>query len=221
MTARVVTSDHGVTVIGAGAAGPADLREALAVAPQLVAADGGADQALAQGHKPDWVIGDMDSISDNARQRIAADRIVAVAEQDSTDFAKCLTRIAAPFVMAVGFAGWRLDHTLAVLNTMVRLTQPPVILLTQADVVFAAPPRLTLPLEPGTRVSLWPMGPARGSSTGLEWPIEGIDFAADRAVGTSNRATGPVSLQLQGPMLLMLPRKTLATVLGALQLPRP
>lgn len=221
MSLPLVRSEHGVTVIGGGLAGEADLREALAVAPQLVAADGGADRALAQGREPDWVIGDMDSISADARRRIAADRIVAVAEQDSTDFAKCLTRIAAPFVMAVGFAGRRLDHTLAVLNTMVRLTQPPVILLTHGDVVFRAPPRLTLPLEPGTRVSLWPMGPARGISTGLEWPIEGIDFAADRAVGTSNRATGPVNLQLQGPMLLMLPRDRLATVLHALDLPRP
>lgn len=221
MTGKLVSSERGVTVIGGGLAGEADLREALAVAPQLVAADGGADRALAQGHEPDWVIGDMDSISADARRRIAAGRIVAVAEQDSTDFAKCLTRIAAPFVMAVGFAGRRLDHTLAVLNTMVRLAHPPVILLTQGDVVFRAPPRLTLPLIPGTRVSLWPMGPARGISTGLEWPIEGIDFAADREIGTSNRATGPVSLQVQGPMLLMLPRDRLATVLQALDLPRP
>ncbi len=65
---------------------------------------------------------------------------------------------------------------------------------------------------PGTRVSLYPMGPARGSSQGLEWPIDGIDFAPGQRVGTSNRATGLVSLRVQGPMLLMLPRDCLGTV---------
>ena len=78
------------------------------------------------------------------------------------------------------------------------------------------PPRLTLPLMPGTRVSLYPMGPARGTSQGLEWPIDGILFAPGGRVGTSNRATGLVSLRMEGPMLVMLPRSCLGTVLTAL-----
>lgn len=221
MIPPLVIADRGVTVIGGGAVAPQDLGLALEVAPLLVAADSGADRALSLGEAPDWVIGDMDSISPGARRLIPAERIVQVAEQDSTDFTKCLTRIAAPFVMAVGFAGLRLDHTLAALNTMARVPRPPVILLTSDDIVFVAPPRLTLPLMPGTRVSLYPMGPARGISTGLEWPIEGLDFAPDRRVGTSNRATGLVTLRLEGTMLLMLPRDALATVMTALRLPRP
>lgn len=221
MIPPLVIADRGVTVIGGGAVAPQDLGLALEVAPLLVAADSGADRALSLGEAPDWVIGDMDSISADARRLIPAERIVQVVEQDSTDFTKCLTRIAAPFVMAVGFAGLRLDHTLAALNTMARVPRPPVILLTSDDIVFVAPPRLTLPLMPGTRVSLYPMGPARGVSTGLEWPIEGLDFAPDRRVGTSNRATGLVTLRLEGTMLLMLPRDALATVMTALRLPRP
>lgn len=221
MISPLVISDRGVTVIGAGAVTAGDLGQALAVAPQLVAADGGADRALALGKPPDWVIGDMDSLGDGARRLIPAERIVQVAEQDSTDFAKCLARIAAPFVMAVGFAGLRLDHTLAALNTMARVSRPPVILLAPEDLVFVAPSRLTLPLMPGTRVSLYPMGPARGISTGLEWPIEGLEFAPGGRVGTSNRAAGLVTLRLEGTMLLMLPRDTLGTVLTALRLPKP
>lgn len=219
MIPPLVISDRGVTVIGGGVATPYDLQTALAVAPTLVAADGGADRALALGQPPDWVIGDLDSITTSARRLIPSGRICHVAEQDSTDFAKCLTRIAAPFVMAVGFAGLRLDHTLSVLTTMASTPRPFVILLASDDVVFVAPPRLTLPLMPGTRVSLYPMGPARGISTGLEWPIEGIEFAPGGRVGTSNRANGVVTLRIEGKMLLMLPRSTLASVMTALRLP--
>lgn len=215
-----VISDRGVTIIGGGLVSRAELDLAIGVAPLLVAADGGADRALALGEAPDWVIGDLDSITDAARRLIPESRIVEVAEQDSTDFTKCLTRIAAPFVIAVGFAGRRLDHTLAVLNTLSRITRPPVILLASDDIVFLAPPRLTLPLMPGTRVSLFPMGPARGVSTGLEWPIEGLEFAPGARCGTSNRATGLVTLRIEGQMLIMLPRDALGTVMTALRLPK-
>jgi thiamine pyrophosphokinase len=220
MNPPVVITDQGVTIIGGGAVCEEDLDTALAVAPVLVAADGGADRALALGQPPDWVIGDLDSIGPATRDKIPKERIVHVAEQESTDFSKCLTRIAAPFVMAVGFAGFRLDHTLAALTAMATTPRPPVIMLASDDLVFVAPPRLTLPLMPQTRVSLYPMGPARGVSTGLEWPIEGLEFAPGTRVGTSNRATGLVTMRIEGKMLVMLPRDTLGSVLTALKLPK-
>ena len=49
-----------------------DLKAALAHAPCLVAADGGADRALALGQVPDAVIGDLDSISAVAQARLGA-----------------------------------------------------------------------------------------------------------------------------------------------------
>lgn len=216
MPDRRIRHDRGVTVIGGGAVAPADLEQALAVAPLLVAADGGADRALSLGQPPDWVIGDMDSISAPARRLIPAERVLEISEQDSTDFAKCLGRIDAPLIMTVGFAGLRLDHTLAALTVMARPHGARVVMLAPEDVVMLCPPRLTLPLMPGTRVSLFPMGPARGTSQGLEWPIDGIDFAPGGRVGTSNRALGLVSLRMEGPMLIMLPRGCLGTVLTAL-----
>lgn len=165
-------------------------------------------------------IGDFDSISDAARQALGPDRLTHVAEQDSTDFAKALGRISADFVLAIGFSGRRLDHTLAALTVMIRHPGPPCIMLAAEDIAFAAPARLDLPLAPATRVSLFPMGPARGTSTGLKWPIDGIEFTPADRVGTSNEALGPVSLQLDGPMLVMLPRDCLDLALRALSGPR-
>lgn len=213
---RLVSSPGGVTLIGGGAVGPGDLDLALARAPLLVAADSGADAAVAAGHLPDAVIGDLDSIAPEVQAAIPPARLHRVAEQDSTDFEKCLTRIAARFVIAVGFSGRRLDHTLAALTVMARVPAPPVLMIAAEDVVFLCPPRLSLPLAAGTRVSLWPMGTVRGSSTGLRWPIDGIEFSPAGRVGTSNEALGEVQVAIDGQMLMLLPRGQLDLALRAL-----
>lgn len=220
MIPPLVITDQGVTVVGGGAIKPVELMTALSVAPTLIAADGGADRALSLGQSPDLVIGDLDSISSAARDIIEPEKIIHVAEQESTDFAKCLSRISAPFVVAVGFTGLRLDHTLAAISTMAQFSHLNIIMLSSEDVSFIAPPSLTLPLMPGTRLSLYPLAPSRGVSSGLEWPIEGIEFAPGVTTGTSNQANGIVTLHIDGQMLIILPRDCLPTILTALKLPK-
>lgn len=205
-----------VTLIGGGPFARADLDAALALAPAVAAADGGADQALAHGLMPQAVWGDFDSLSADARRAIPAQSLHRIAEQDSTDFEKCLSRIDAPLIVAVGFAGARHDHFLAALSTLVRGIGPPCIMIADDDVIAACPPRIALDLAPGTRLSLFPMGRAQGTSQGLAWPIDGLVFAPDSRVGTSNRADGPVRLTMQGPMLLILPRAELPALARAL-----
>lgn len=216
MSATLASTSGGVTLIGGGTVARGDLERALSLAPLLVAADGGADLALSFGHVPQKAIGDFDSISQSARDALGPDRLIHISEQDSTDFGKALSRIEAGFVLAVGFAGLRLDHTLAALNVMIRHPAPPCVMLAGEDIAFLAPPRLSLPLAAGTRVSLFPMGPARGESLGLRWPVDGIAFAPDGAVGTSNEATGPVTLRSRGPLLVMLPRDCLDQAVAAI-----
>lgn len=205
-----LASARPVTLIGGAPVGRAELDQALQLAPVVVAADSGADIALGHGLVPRAVWGDFDSISARARSQIPPANQHPIAEQDSTDFEKCLSRIDAPFVVGLGFSGTRHDHFLAVLNVLARGVGPPCLLLAGDDVITLAPPRLMLDLAPGTRVSLFPMGPATGHSQGLEWPIDGLDLSPTGRVGTSNKATGPVTLECQGPLLLILPRLELA-----------
>jgi thiamine pyrophosphokinase len=210
----VLSSDGPVLLVGGGPVTAQDIDDAGGRDRPVVAADGGADRALALGLRPDAVIGDMDSLSADARATLG-DAVHPVAEQDSTDFEKCLTRIAAPLVLAVGFGGGRLDHALAVFNTLSRLPARRCIVLAAREVVTLAPPRIALDLAAGTRVSLFPVAPVTGTSRGLRWPIDGIGFAPGGVIGTSNRADGPVDLAIDAPgMLLMLPRRCL-TVLRA------
>ncbi|WP_179379024.1 thiamine diphosphokinase [Jannaschia marina] len=208
------------TLVGGAPVSTQVLKIALTHGPRVVAVDGGADTLLAAGVMPDLVVGDLDSISGTARDAYA-DRLHHIAEQDSTDFAKALRTSPAPFSIGVGFIGARVDHFLSVLTELAR-TRARVLLLGEEDCLCILPPRLSLDLDPGTRVSLWPVGPARGVSTGLEWPIEGLAFGPGTRTGTSNAATGPVTLDVEGTMALILPAAELPSLIAALtSAPRP
>ena len=139
MNHPIVESSVGVTLVGGGPVSAALLRLALARAPRLVGADGGADRILALGHEPEAVVGDLDSITPAARTRLAG-RLFPLTEQVTTDFDKALRSIQAPFVLAVGFAGARMDHGLAVLTGLVAHPDRVCLLLGPQDVVFLAPP---------------------------------------------------------------------------------
>jgi len=215
--AALVHSQHGVTLVGGAGFADDDLKLALSLAPCLVAADGGANGLADAGHIPQAIIGDIDSLRDDLHHRMQA-RIHKIDEQDSTDFDKCLANIDAPYVLALGFAGARLDHTLASMSSLVRFGSSRVLLLTEHDICFVAPPQLELDTTMGQRVSLFPMGRCAGRSTGLHWSIDGLDFAPSGVIGTSNMAVSTrVTLEFDTPrMLVLLPRTQFRTTLAAL-----
>ena len=218
MNSPIVQSTHGVTLAGGGPFSARDLKLALARAPVPVAADSGADRLLKLGVVPQAVIGDMDSISDQARAEIPLDRQHLVGEQLTTDFDKALRLIKAPLVLALGFAGARLDHGLAAMTTLLARAERRCILIGPQDLAFAAPARLELALTPGEPLSLFPMAPVTGRSEGLEWPIAGLRFAPDGMIGTSNRvAAKRVVLEFdRRGMLVILPRRRLDAAIRAL-----
>ena len=220
MIEPIVQSLEPITLIGGGHATPDDLQNALTLAPICVAADGGATLAIEAGAMPAAVIGDFDSVSAATLARIPSDRQHRFSEQHSTDFDKALRHIAAPVVIAVGFAGGRVDHQLAAFNTLVCHAHKPCVLMTDTEVIFVAPPQLDLPTKSGDTVSLFPLAAVAGKSSGLQWNIDGLEFAPDGQVGTSNHATGPVRLTFDAPgMLVILPRRFIQPVVARLALP--
>ncbi|QOL81075.1 thiamine pyrophosphokinase [Pseudooceanicola spongiae] len=213
----VIESAGPVALIGGGEVPGAVAERVLAMAGPVVGADGGGEWLLRRGRMPDAVIGDMDSLAPRWARRMPPERLHRIAEQESTDFEKCLTRIDAPLVLGVGFLGARADHMLAAFSVLARFPDRPCLLAGAEDVVFHAPPRLQLTLGRGDRFSLYPMRRVSGRSTGLEWPIDGLAFAPDARIGTSNRVSGPVDLHFDGPgMLVILPAAALADAAAAL-----
>lgn len=220
MPHQMLHSSATITIIGGGFVNQNHLLRVLRLAPDMVAADGGADVALAAGLSPMMVIGDFDSISDAARRAIPADRLHHVPEQDSTDFEKCLRAVAAPLILGLGFMGARFDHALSAMNTLARHPHRRCILVGEEDICFLCPPRLALDLPAGMRLSLFPMTAVRGESEGLRWPIAGIDFAPGGRIGTSNEVSGPVRLRMgEGAMVVILPEAALEVAAGALMVP--
>ncbi|MEW9918935.1 thiamine diphosphokinase [Marimonas sp. MJW-29] len=220
MTDPIVHSETPVTLVGAGDATPEDLQNSLTLAPTCVAADGGAALCLSARAEIAAVIGDFDSISAETLAQIPPERHFEITEQVSTDFEKALIRIAAPLVLGVGFLGGRIDHQLAVFHALSAFPERRCLLLGHEEVVCLAPPRIELPMQPGERVSLFPMAAVTGHSEGLHWPIEGLDFAPASRIGTSNRALGPVSLSFGSPdMLLILPRRLMPALVARLSPP--
>ncbi|WP_072707227.1 thiamine diphosphokinase [Donghicola eburneus] len=217
--AVIACYDEPVALIGGGRVTSEDVAWARKYAKRLIAADGGADQALGLGWVPDAVIGDFDSVSDVAREKVGPNRLFPISEQDSTDFDKCLRNVAAPMILGLGFTGRRLDHTLAAFSTLCARANVLCLLLSEEEVIFLCPPELALDMPEGTAFSLYPMGPVQGRSTGLVWPIDGIPMQPDGRVGTSNRVdqAGRVSLTMEGPrMLVILPRGCADAAVAAL-----
>ena len=213
----IIHSHDPIVLVGAGNVSAGDMDLVRTHGSKVVAVDGGASHCIAAGIMPDAVVGDLDSADKSVLRAIPAERIHRIDEQETTDFDKGLRSVDAPVILAVGFAGPRLDHFLAVCNTLARHSGKRAVVMGPEDIVFHTPARFALDLSPGERVSLFPMVPVTGRSRGLRWPIDGIAFDGLGRVGTSNEATGRVELDFDGPgMLVLMRREALAAVMRAL-----
>ena len=203
-----------VLLVGNGPVDAQMLALATPHCPYVVAADGGANTALAQGLRLAATLGDMDSATlEHPTARYG--KIVQIAEQSTTDFEKCLARLEAPLFLGAGFLGGRLDHELAALNAVVKASQN-VVLLGQEDLVFKLPDVTKLSLPIGTRFSTFPLGTVRDvNSEGLAWPLDGLKFAPNGGISTSNRTAEPIVAitHKNQPLLCILPRAHLAATL--------
>ena len=205
-----------VVLVGAA---PVEIGPALEALPEswpVIAADGGADALLKIGRRPDLVIGDMDSagpLPDDLPK-------LPLAGQDDTDFEKCLARICAPLIIGLGFLGGRLDHTLAAIHALTALPHDrPVMLFGDTDLVLRIRGDIAFEAEPGERVSVWPLGiQAFQCSTGLKWPLDGLQMQAGRLIGTSNLAAGGAVRINAGPgegYAVIMPREAAQSLIDA------
>lgn len=207
-----------IVLVGGAPVAEADFDLVRKRAGICVAADGGADALLRFGVIPDAVIGDLDSLSEAGRAAIPPDRVFEISEQDSTDFEKALRHIDAPLVYALGFTGARLDHGLATLHVLSRFSDRPVLLLGEEDVTVHLPTRIVLNLDPGLRLSLFPLDAVTVGMSGLRWSFEALALHPLHKIGTSNEVIAPrVELTSDAPgVMLIVPRGALAAVEDAL-----
>ena len=203
----IVHSLHPIVLVGGAEIGPQELNIFQSRAKQFVGIDAGADHLLAAGIDPVAIIGDLDSLSSEAALRYA-DVLHRVSEQDTVDFEKGLMRVEAPLVYALGFAGGRLDHALAVLHVMGRNPERPVILVSADDASAIVPAGgMTLELPIGCRVSIMPLADAVVTATGVIWPFIEKQMHPMGFTSPSNRvAEDKVQIAAQGAVIVTVPR---------------
>jgi thiamine pyrophosphokinase len=184
----------------------------------LIAADGGTRHILALGLLPSLVIGDLDSLSADDRQRLE-DAGVELRpyprDKDETDL-----ELALGYAIEDGFGkirilaalGGRLDQTLAnlALLTDPRLSTPDVRLDDGVEEAFFVRDHATVAGRPGDTVSLLPWGgPAEGvTAEGLHWPLHGETLHPHQTRGVSNEMLGTAaSVSIQTGLLLVVHRR--------------
>lgn len=202
----IVSISRPVCLVGGAPLSPTAVAAVAPLVGAFVAVDGGADHLMQAGITPAAVIGDLDSLSDQARDRFR-DVLHQVAEQSTTDFEKALTRVASPLVFLLGMTGGRIDHMLSVLNVMARFAERAILLVDAEEVSFIAPFGTTvMDLPRDAAIALMPVGRAQVSATGLKWPFSDQPMTPDGFTSPSNRVdTGPVTITTDGPVLVTLP----------------
>jgi len=205
-------------IITGGEAPPFSLIRKLArEASLIIAADSGFDSARKAGVEPDFVVGDFDSLEDQAAlAALPASKIINYPkDKDDTDTEIALSTAAfrgADHIMIAGGGGGRLDHLLAMSHLFDRSENAPREWHTSRESVYyiRQGELARLALVPDSIVSVFPAGassPCRGmASSGLKWPLEGLDWPSGY-FGISNRALGGKAEILAGSsdLLVVLP----------------
>lgn len=143
----------------------------LAKGKLVIAADGGADRLLKHNITPDFVIGDLDSISDKSATKLE-EWLVSNRNIQKTDLEKAVDYAiekGSTDIQIVGWSGGRIDHTLAALglafNPKIRLTD-------EKFTVQAVSESETIEGPENTLFSLIAMPEARVSITGARWNLQ-------------------------------------------------
>ncbi len=169
----------------------------LPEADMVIAADQGADNAIALGLTVDLLVGDLDSVS---QETLAACNTVAQhpVDKEATDLELALAAAVdtgASAVTIVTSAGGRFDHALA--NLLVaasdRWSALKVDLVVDRARVHVVRDKVVLEGRVGEPVSLLTVGgPVSGvSTTGLRWPLRGARLEAGLGLGVSNEFDQP------------------------------
>ena len=178
----------------------------LARAAAVIAADGGLRHLLPLGHRPDALIGDLDSLPAGVVAEEAAGRVIRhPRDKDETDLELALLYAVAQYpgheVLILGGFGGRLDHMLANILVLAhpRLLGQPIRFVDDREsawLLAADPPgETTVHGAPGDIVSLLPLGgPAHVlATTGLRWPLHNETLLFGPARGVSNEMTAAVA----------------------------
>ena len=185
-----------VLVLGGRAPEPSWLRR-VAESKEVWAVDSGVDACMAAEVIPDHVLGDFDSIGDEARRWIAGlnpDVSVYPEDKDYTDFQLCLQRVEGA-LLVTGCWGGRFDHTFSNVFSALQNRE------WNADIrLFADENEILVPMTGNSTLSILPGGKppfavsllpltavCEGVSiAGVKWPLNNVLLEQKKPYAVSN-----------------------------------
>ena len=147
----------------------------LADAPYVVCCDGGADEYIRNGHTPNLIIGDGDSISEENRKRYGH-LLHRIAEQETNDQTKAVNYLLSQGkrrIAIVGATGKREDHTLGNISLLMDYMRAGADVRTYTDHGIFIPCRntCTFTCQPGQQVSIINFNARKLHGLGLVYPL--------------------------------------------------
>lgn len=183
----------------------------------IVAADSGLDLARRLGIVPTLVVGDLDSVTDDALRWARGLGIEVRSfppDKDETDLDLALAAVVAAGVdrvIVLGGAGGRLDHLLGNIGAIGRLGgELPVEAWLGAEYFAVVTSSWSAELPAAAIVSVLPLGgPVVVSEAGVRWPLDRHRLPLGSTQGISNEAVatdGPVRITVhEGCALVVVP----------------
>ncbi|MCL2382167.1 MAG: thiamine diphosphokinase [Treponema sp.] len=205
---------RGIAFTGGEGPGRKALRKIALGADVLAAADSGLALCEDAGLRPDWVVGDMDSLDDLSRlEKYPPDRVIRFpAGKDFTDTelaVNVLREKGCDEVWIAGGGGGRLDHLFAIRSLFERADPPhrwfpgkeEIRCVREGGVLRTA-------LPPGSLVGVFPLGcgPWQAESSGLRWPLNGLVWERGSAWVSNVATQGPFEIHAARGRLLVLMR---------------
>ena len=178
----------------------------LEEAPYVVCCDGGANEYIAQGHLPDAIIGDGDSLSEENRKKYS-NLLHHNPDQETNDQTKAvqfLLKQGKRCIAIVGATGKREDHTIGNISLLMEYMRMGAEVRNYTDygVFIPCKDTCTFKCREGQAVSIFNFTAKGLASEGLAYPI--YDFTTWWQ-GTLNKCTDTsFTIKAEGEYLLFI-----------------
>jgi len=177
----------------------------------LICADGGANSALNLNLIPDFIIGDLDSISAKALKEFkSVSKIIRIKRQNDTDVEKCLKfAIKNNFseVVLAGAMGNRLDHSFCNLGIVLKFfPQINISLISEDSFLKPFSGKVILKTFSGETISVYGIDTkTKVTSKGLKYPLMNSALPFGLKESTSNAAVkNEVELDIRNGAMLVV-----------------
>ena len=177
----------------------------------IICADGGANSAKQLGITPDYIIGDLDSISTETLAFYKdKSKIIRIKRQNDTDIEKCLkfaVKKGIKEAVLTGVTGDRLDHTFCNLGIVLKFFDKIGIkIIAEKSLLTAYTGNTKIKTIPGEIVSLYGCNErTKITSKGLKYPLNKVSLPFGKKESTSNVAlSNLVNLKITGGIIFVI-----------------